>query len=291
VPRTLFRILVLLASGAAAGCGSEPPAGASPAQPAAPTGSSAFRPDDCGTVAGFVTWVGPIPTVEPAVRVVPRADGSGVDTHTVPMANAPRIAPFTRGLAGTVVFLREIDSARARPWDLPDVVVEFRAEQISVQQGNVSARAGFVRRGQKVTFRSAEGTRDKPEFRLLRGRGAAYFAIPFPDHDCPRERVFDTCGRIELTSASGEYWQAADLFVCDHPYYAVTDVDGRFHFPLVPAGRYELVAWHPHWVATRTERNPETCLPSRLIYAPPLERSRPVVVAPGRTALANLTLP
>jgi hypothetical protein len=135
-------------------------------------------------------------------------------------------------------------------------------------------------------MRSAES-----EFHVLRGRGAAFFAIPFPDPNQERVRQFDTCGRVELTSAAGYYWQAADLFVCDHPYYAVTDTDGRFRFPQVPAGQYDLVAWHPLWVAARTERSPESGQPSRLHYLPPLESSRPVSVSPGRPTLANLTLP
>ena len=81
------------------------------------------------------------------------------------------------------------------------------------------------------------------------------------------------------------------MFVCDHPYYAVTDADGRFRFPSVPAGQYELVAWHPNWVVAHTERNPENGRRpgSRYLgrhWKPP---------APFRFArahhLANLTLP
>lgn len=131
----------------------------------------------------------------------------------------------------------------------------------------------------------------EPVFHSLRGRGAAFFALPFPDPDQPLERSFDTFGRIELTSAAGFYWQAADLFVCDHPYYTVSDASGRFSFAQVPEGTYDLVAWHPNWVTSTFERNPETGLTARLIYAPPLESSRPVMVVPGRVMLANLTLP
>jgi hypothetical protein len=31
--------------------------------------------------------------------------------------------------------------------------------------------------------------------------------------------------------------------VLDHPYFAVTDRDGRFEIPRVPAGRYRVAAW------------------------------------------------
>jgi hypothetical protein len=233
-----------------------------------------------------VTWVGPVPEVGPVPFPVLRADGTGVETKLHPFANAPRIDRVTRGVGGAVVYLRGVESARARPWDLPPVEIEFRESQIVVKQGERTDRAGFVRCGESVTIHSAE-----PVFNALRARGARYFSLPFPDPNRPLSRTFPVCGRVELTSAAGYYWQAADLFVCDHPYYAVTDADGRFEFPLVPAGSYTLVAWHPNWVADRTERNPETGLPSRLGYAPPLETSRPVSVARGRTVLANLTLP
>ena len=35
------------------------------------------------------------------------------------------------------------------------------------------------------------------------------------------------------------------IYVFDHPYYQVTQVDGRFQFKNVPPGRYELVMVHP----------------------------------------------
>ena len=288
--RSLLCSLFSLMIAAAAGCGSEPPAGAKPAEPAAPVNATAFVPAACGTITGLVTWVGPVPDVTPVAHIIPRTNGDGYDTRLIVPANAPRIDRFTRGLAGAVVFLREVETARARPWDLGKVEVELRDSQIAVRQDGRTGRTGFVLRGNdkknEVTMQSAE-----PVFHVLRGRGAAFFALPFPEPDMPLARTFDACGRVALSSAAGFYWQSAELFVCDHPYYALTDADGRFHFTQVPAGPYDLVAWHPNWVVARTERNPESGLPSRLHYAPPLESSRPVGVSAGRTTLANLTLP
>jgi hypothetical protein len=179
-----------------------------------------------------------------------------------------------------------MDPARARPWDLPPVEVEFRGSQLVVRQGERADRTGFVRAGESVMIRSAE-----PLFNALRARGASYFSLAFPDPERPLSRTFPVCGRVELTSAAGYFWQAADLFICDHPYYTVTDPDGRYKFPHVPPGSYTLVAWHPNWVAERSERNPESTQPTRLFYAPPLETSRPITVGRRRTVMANLTLP
>ena len=283
-PLLVFTCLTIAVS---AGCDSESSVGAATA-PTTRTSEEAsnFDRGSCGAITGLVTWTGSVPEAAQAFHMFRRIDGSGFDPRTVPYANTPRIDRFTRGFGGVVVYLREMNPAKARPWDLPPVKVEFRDAQLVVQQGNRLARTGFVRRGEPVELRSAE-----PYLHVLRGRGADFLALAFPEPNQPLTRTFDSCGRVELTSADGCYWQSVELFVCDHPYYAVTDMDGRFHFKSVPAGEYDLVAWHPNWIVVHTERNPESGLPSRLIYAPPLRSSRPVMVNPGRTTLANLTLP
>ena len=39
-------------------------------------------------------------------------------------------------------------------------------------------------------------------------------------------------------------WMKAYLGVFDHPYFAVTDADGRFSLPQVPPGDYTVTVWH-----------------------------------------------
>jgi hypothetical protein len=39
-------------------------------------------------------------------------------------------------------------------------------------------------------------------------------------------------------------WMSAWVRVFDHPYFAVTDADGKFEIKNVPAGRYRLMVWH-----------------------------------------------
>ena len=38
-------------------------------------------------------------------------------------------------------------------------------------------------------------------------------------------------------------WMNAWIHVFDHPYFAVTDADGKFEIKNAPAGKYRLLAW------------------------------------------------
>jgi hypothetical protein len=45
-------------------------------------------------------------------------------------------------------------------------------------------------------------------------------------------------------SCGAHPWMKGHLWVFDHPYFAVTDQDGRFEIKLAPAGTQTLVLWH-----------------------------------------------
>jgi hypothetical protein len=52
-------------------------------------------------------------------------------------------------------------------------------------------------------------------------------------------------------------WMRAYVGVFDHPYFAVTDSDGRFTMPAPPAGRCVLKIWHESkgWIGGAAGRN------------------------------------
>jgi hypothetical protein len=39
-------------------------------------------------------------------------------------------------------------------------------------------------------------------------------------------------------------WMNAYMAVMDHPYYAVTDAEGKFEIKSLPPGTYTVEAWH-----------------------------------------------
>src|SRR5262249_13881410 len=150
--------------------------------------------------------------------------------------NLPEVDPETKGAAQAVVFLRDVDLDKARPWDHAPVEIEHRDFRLHVRQGETDARVGFVRSGDFVEIVSRD-----PRFHLLQGRGAAFLSLPFPDANQCSVRRLSHKGLIELSSGAAYYWMRAYLFVDEQPYYTLTDRFGRFTLGKVPPGRYRLV--------------------------------------------------
>ncbi|MBA4189084.1 MAG: hypothetical protein C0467_13885 [Planctomycetaceae bacterium] len=278
-----IRLLPLLAL-LAMGCDSEASAPTPPVV-SLPAIGTAFDATKCGRITGRVTWKGPIPVVADFPNIVWQADGT-YSFLTAKNPYAPRVNPKTLGLEGAVVWLQGVPSAAAHPWDLPPVSVEINHEKITVVQGDRRGRVGFVRPGDSITVSSTDAN-----YHVLRGRGDAFFSLTLPEPGKPVTRTLTTCGRVELSSGSGKFWSRGDLFVADHPYFAVTDADGRFVLDRVPAGTTKLVVWQPGWETARTERDPDSTVMARIVYTPPIERSTVVQIVAGQTQDTSLSIP
>ena len=268
------------------GCNVEPTAFPEPQVSEPSQFSSHFDPAKTGRISGQLKWTGRIPRVAPVSFSIPRADGKGLDPRIAANPNRPHINASTRAIGDAVVYLRYVDPGTARPWELSPVSVMIGDGQIHVLQGKCERRVGFVRCGEKVSIWSTEQV-----FHILRARGADYFSITFPQ---PEEKVqwqLKHPGRVELSSGSGSSWMRADLFVIEHPYYALTDSEGRFEFEQVPSGTFEIVAWLPNWEAGIPIREPESALITRQTYAPPYECATPVKNEAGKTLQVELILP
>lgn len=279
--RSLLLLTLLLC-----GCNTEPTAFPESEVSEPSRFSSRFDPVKTGRISGQVKWTDKIPRVAPIQYSIPAVDGKGLETRIATNPNRPRINASTRTIGGAVVYLRNIDPAIARPWELQPVNITIGDGQIRVVQGQSEGRVGFVRSGDKVTISSTEQV-----FHILRGRGADHFGITFPLPDEKVEWQLKHPGRVELSSGSGFSWMRADLFVIEHPYYALTDLEGRFEFEQVPLGTCEIVVWLPNWEAGSPIREPESALITRQTYAPPFERAVDVKIIAGEPLQVELTLP
>jgi hypothetical protein len=79
------------------------------------------------------------------------------------------------------------------------------------------------------------------------GTGVVEAMAPFNDAGevVPLDHVFDQAAQIEVVCEQHP-WSRAWVAVLDHPYSAKTAANGTFNIPDVPAGRYQVRAWHPN---------------------------------------------
>jgi hypothetical protein len=267
-----------------AGCSERPIDPPSADQPA-PTGKQ-FDKAKTGTVAGRITWDGFVPKVKPLISPPsPALPPPHEPTRQWPNPLRPLVESETRGVGDIVVFLRQVDLDRCRPWTHPRARIEQRDYQLSIHQGDTVSRVGFVRRGDAVEMVS----RDAGSY-LLQARGAAFFTLPFLDPARPCRRTLDRNGVVELTGAAGRFWMRGFLFVSEHPYFTRTDPDGDFALEQVPEGDYELVAWMPRWQAVRVEHDPSWNLASRVTFRPPLELTQHIKVRRGQTTQCDMLI-
>lgn len=279
--RTLFTAILSLA---AVGCGREYRDDTPTPPPAVAYIAPAPAPLPTATVSGRVTWRGEIPTVPAINGLVRTRDGS--KWGNVPNHFAPGIDTTTRAVAGAVVWLTGIDPANAKPWPYPPLTVEVRDFAVTAKQGETTTRAGFVRVGDEVTLSSADAA-----YQMIRARGATTFTLAFPTPSRPAKRKLDRAGHVEFTSGTGYFWSTADVFACEHPYFAVADAAGRFRFDRVPPGEYEAVAWLRNWRILSADRDPETGRTMRLTFAEPFTTRVKVSATDGTMAEVELAFP
>jgi plastocyanin len=67
-------------------------------------------------------------------------------------------------------------------------------------------------------------------------------AMPFKGEKLPT--VLRRPGTLHLRCDAGHTWMSAYIHVFEHPYFAVTDGQGRFTIKGVPPGHYTVSYWH-----------------------------------------------
>lgn len=102
-------------------------------------------------------------------------------------------------------------------------------------------RVAAVRVGQPVAFVNSDAV-----FHNVKGVAAnnGRFNLLMPKRDQRETKVFNKPDLFLKTTCSIHPWMGAYIAVMEHPWFAVTDNQGRFTLKGLPSGTYKVEAWH-----------------------------------------------
>ena len=234
---------------------------------------------DGGTILGSVKWSGAIPR---NLRFPITKDPQICDPDSHQTADLERLVIGPEGgVANTIVYLKNITSGKA---------LELPAQRQHLNQVNCRyvPHILLVPRNSSLEMISSDAT-----LHTIHMDGAASFNLPFPFPGRPTTRTMSTPGLVNLRCNGGHVWMNAEMMVVSHPYYAVTDESGRFELTDVPAGTYEIVAWHEGWELlgrehafdVLTERSVE-----RPLFGQPRTWEKSVTVSPNEAKTVNFVI-
>jgi hypothetical protein len=186
--------------------------------------------EDGGTVAGRVVFVGPIPSL-PNLLISKDQEVCGTATP----AQMLLVSAANRGVKNTVIALEGIDRGKA-----PTAQQPMLDNRMCVMEPRVQA----VMVGTMLVIQNSDPFLHTTRGRLPNLKQA--FNLVFPRDAPAREQKIRFPGVIAVHCDTHAHMQAYILSFA-HPYFAVTDADGRFTIDQVPPGSYTLTAWHEGW--------------------------------------------
>ncbi len=215
-------VLVLLACGGPTDAVERAPAD----EPTAPP------PSGTAGVTGTITFEGEIPRLNP---ISMDADPGCAIKHDEPVL--PEVLVLGEGNTMANVLVRIKSGLPEARWPVPSEAAVMDQEGCKYIPHVIGIRAG-----QTLRILNSDG--------LLHNVHALpkvnqEFNMAMPASRTEAERVFD---RPELppfqVKCDVHPWMTSYIAVMDHPHFSVTEKDGGFTISGIPAGTYEVEAWH-----------------------------------------------
>jgi hypothetical protein len=183
-----------------------------------------------GTLSGIVR-VDKVPARAAPLPIVKDASVCGKE-----VPNERLLVAADRGLANVLVSIQGIKPAAPPPPATGATIDQVGCRYTPhVQAATVGTRLSVVNSDAVLHNVHAVGTGATPAtvFNL---------AMPFKGQKLPT--VLRRTGVMKIRCDAGHDWMSAYIGVYDHPYFAVTDQQGRFTIADVPAGEHQVELWH-----------------------------------------------
>jgi hypothetical protein len=209
------------------------------------------------TIKGQIVWTGDVPKQTP-VNIT--ADKAVCAMTTAPMEEDFLINPKNKGVKDVFIWIRPTGAAKDVPFPKADInpaLMAIRKDPLLIDQPCckfephlLAAREGetlIINGSPKIAHNAKWESDSNGNINPLIPAGGK-FALPKPLVAEPRD--------IQL-ACSIHPWMKCIVRVFDHPYYAITDEDGKFEIKLAPTGDYTVFVHHPAngWLNGKAGRN------------------------------------
>ncbi|HMP03041.1 MAG TPA: hypothetical protein PKD86_02195 [Gemmatales bacterium] len=157
------------------------------------------------------------------------------------------VNPENKGIANCVVFLRP---EKAKPFNVHDSLKLPAAKHVVLDQPTCyfSPRILVMRADQELLVKNPAPVAHNVVLTSFNNN----HNVQMPPNSERSFKVLPENNAINVTCGAHP-WMKGSLWVFEHPYFAITDADGRFKIPLVPGGQHNLMIWHEEvgWVLGR----------------------------------------
>ncbi len=228
---------------------------------------------DGGTIVGVTTWRGDVPELPP----IEIESDTSVCGEVAP-SQALLVNPKNHGVQYVLVYLDRVERGKA-PADKYWLTMEGCQFKEHIFP--------FVR-SQAMAMVNHDPFFHNPHF--FNSKNASLLNVPMPD---PDQEINHKFLRTPLKNETGVMRLQCDVHNnmnahwagFNHPYFAVTDADGKFEMTGVPPGQYTLVAWHEGYKTVRTD------VAGRPIYDRPHVLQQEIEVNPKETMNVDFEFP
>jgi hypothetical protein len=239
-----------------------------------------IKVENGGTVTGTVKWTGPVPKI-PKLPITKNTDICDPQMQKTRDLERLEINSDGNGVANKVVFLRGV--TRGKAMDLPEA-----RQTLDQRTCRYVPHIMLVPQGGVLKIESSDAV-----LHTVQMFGAATNNVPFPFQNQFIPVTLQRNGVVELKCNAGHVWMNANMLVVKHPYYAVTDERGEFKLTDVPAGEYEIVAWHEGWQILSEAKVLDVGAQvevKRPIYSTPVTWTKKVDVKAGEPVIVSFSI-
>jgi len=231
--------VIAVACGILAACGGGGDKSATPgADAAAPPAAPAAMPAGGATISGTVHFTGTAPANPP----IDMSEEAACKAKYSTPPTDPQILVANGQLANAFVYVKSgLPAGATYPAPAEPVVID--------QDGCLyHPRVFGLMVGQTLEIRNSDPVLHNIKAVPTANRG---FNISQPTQGMKTTRKFDTPEVMVPLECNVHGWMNAHVGVLPHPFFAVSGADGTFTIRGLPAGTYELEAWHEK-LGTRT---------------------------------------